>query len=212
MDAACGEGRGAQQTLRGRPFRPSRRAQAQDAGTYARINGGIVRGVHMPRAPLHSEDDRLLRAARAARRRAYAPYSHFPVGAAVLASDGSIYAGANVENVSFGLTQCAERVAIQSAVAAGRRRLRTLAVAGRDGISPCGACRQVMAEFGIETVLLAGPRGAATIVPLTTLLPRPFAPARLGGRRAAQSGRPRAGSSSRRAARRRGVRVRRAGL
>ena len=136
-----------------------------------------------------TEYGRLVRAARAARRRAYAPYSNFPVGAAVLAEDGSIYAGANVENASFGLTQCAERVAVQSAVAAGRRRLRAVAVAGPDGISPCGACRQVMAEFGVDTVVLAGPAGPPAIVSLAGLLPRPFGPASLGrGRRARVSG------------------------
>jgi len=125
----------------------------------------------------------LIRAARAARRHAYAPYSHFPVGAAVLASDGSIYAGANVENASFGLTQCAERVALQTAVAAGRRRLRTVAIAGPAGLSPCGACRQVMAEFGVRTVVLAAPAGAPEIVLLADLLPRPFrGPRRLRSR------------------------------
>ncbi|HLW47259.1 MAG TPA: cytidine deaminase [bacterium] len=155
---------------------------------------------------------RLVRAARAARRHAYAPYSHFPVGAAVLAADGSIYPGANVENASFGLTQCAERVAVHTAVAAGRRRLRAVAVAGPDGITPCGACRQVMAEFGVRTVLLAGPAGPPTLIPLADLLPRPFTSARLGRRRRPVTGRLRAGASSRRAARRRGRGGRRAGL
>jgi homotetrameric cytidine deaminase len=140
--------------------------------------------------PLHGrtrrrriEYDRLVRAARTARRHAYAPYSHFSVGAAVLAGDGSVYAGANVENASFGLTQCAERVAIQSAVAAGHRQLRVLAVAGPDGISPCGACRQVMSEFGIRTVLVAAPAGPPAVLALADLLPRPFGPARLPRRR-----------------------------
>jgi cytidine deaminase len=141
---------------------------------------------------------RLVRTARAARRRAYAPYSHFPVGAAVLAADGSIYAGANVENASFGLTQCAERVAVQTAVAAGRRRLRAVAVAGPHGITPCGACRQVMAEFGVRDVLLAGCAGAPTLVPLATLLPRPFGRARLLGRTRPSDGRMRRALSSRR--------------
>jgi len=117
---------------------------------------------------------RLVRAARAARRRAYAPYSRFAVGAAVLAADGTIYAGCNVENASYGLTVCAERVAVQSAVAAGRRRLRAVAVAGPSGITPCGACRQVMDEFGVATVILAATGAAPESVALRELLPRPF--------------------------------------
>jgi cytidine deaminase len=118
---------------------------------------------------------RLVRAAEAARRRAYAPYSRFPVGAAALAADGSIHAGCNVENASYGLTVCAERVAIHSAVAAGRRRLLAVAVAGPAGASPCGACRQVMEEFGVETVIIVSPGGPPSVVALRDLLPRPFA-------------------------------------
>jgi cytidine deaminase len=123
---------------------------------------------------------RLVRAAQTARRRAYAPYSRFPVGAAVLTRAGGVYAGCNVENASYGLTQCAERVAIQCAVAAGQRELVAVAVAGPAGISPCGACRQVMDEFGIETVILVSPRGTPLVIPLRDLLPRPFG---RGGRR-----------------------------
>ncbi len=117
---------------------------------------------------------RLIRAAEEARRRAYAPYSRFPVGAAALAADGTVYAGCNVENASLGLSQCAERVAIHCAVAGGRRRLVAVAVAGPPGISPCGACRQVMDEFGVETVILSPPGGPPAIVALRDLLPRPF--------------------------------------
>ncbi len=117
---------------------------------------------------------RLLRAAERARRKAYAPYSRFPVGAAVLAADGSIYAGCNVENASYGLTLCAERVAIHSAVTGGRRRLVAVAVVGAPGITPCGACRQVMDEFGVQTVILTSPGTSPTAVPLRSLLPRPF--------------------------------------
>jgi cytidine deaminase len=118
---------------------------------------------------------RLVRAAVAARGRAYAPYSRFPVGAAVLAADGTIYAGCNVENASYGLTVCAERVAMHTAVASGRRRLRAVAVAGPPGISPCGACRQVMDEFGVETVVMISSGSDPAIVSLRELLPRPFA-------------------------------------
>lgn len=125
---------------------------------------------------------RLVRAARAASRRAYAPYSKFAVGAAVLAADGTLYAGCNVENASYGLTVCAERVAMQSAVAAGRRRLRAVAVAGPSGINPCGACRQVMAEFGVETVIVAGSGALPESISLRELLPRPFVTRALRGR------------------------------
>ena len=119
---------------------------------------------------------RLARAAARARRRAYAPYSRFPVGAAALTADGMIYTGCNVENASYGLTLCAERVAIHTAVADGHRRVMAIAVAGPAGgtLMPCGACRQVMAEFGVQTVILASARGAPAIVSLPDLLPRPF--------------------------------------
>lgn len=79
----------------------------------------------------------------------YTPYSHFPVGAALLTASGDIFKGVNIENVSFGLTNCAERTAIFSAVAAGHRRFEGLVISGRtnEPIAPCGACRQVMVEF-----------------------------------------------------------------
>lgn len=118
---------------------------------------------------------RVARAAVTARRRAYAPYSGFAVGAAVLTTGGAVYTGANVENGSYGLTLCAERVAMFTAVAAGHRRLRAIVVAGPAGISPCGACRQVMDEFGIETVLLVSPGIPPIVRTLRELLPHPFA-------------------------------------
>ncbi|HLW59311.1 MAG TPA: cytidine deaminase [bacterium] len=129
---------------------------------------------------------RLVRAAARARRRAYAPYSQFPVGAAVLSADGSVYVGCNVENSSYGLALCAERVAIHTAVANGRRRLIAVAVVGPTGITltPCGACRQVMEEFGVQSIILASPRGAPTVVTLQSLLPSPFTRASSRGRHA----------------------------
>ena len=107
------------------------------------------------------------------RERAYAPYSKFPVGAAVMAADGRIFAGCNVENLSYGLTQCAERVAVGVAIAAGARELVALAVVAdtQVPISPCGACRQVLAEFGVTRVLLAN-RGERLEFALEELLPR----------------------------------------
>ncbi len=101
--------------------------------------------------------DALLESAWAARDRAYAPYSKFAVGAALLAADGRIFAGCNVENLSYGLTNCAERVAIGSAVAAGVRDFVAVAVVADTTvpISPCGACRQVLAEFGVPRVITA---------------------------------------------------------
>lgn len=136
---------------------------------------------HRPtRRPTAAEIDALARAARAARRHAYAPYSRFPVGAAVLAASGAIVTGCNVENASYGLSICAERAAIHRAVAEGHRRLRAVAVAtGRSGTMPCGACRQVMTEFGVRHVIVAGARGAPRVFRLADLLNRPFSPADL---------------------------------
>ena len=94
-----------------------------------------------------TERDELMRAARDAQQQAYCPYSDFPVGAAIRTASGRIFQGCNVENASFGLTNCAERVAVGAAVAAGEREFTAIAVVSRGGVSPCGACRQVLAEF-----------------------------------------------------------------
>jgi cytidine deaminase len=115
----------------------------------------------------------LVEAAWAAREQAYAPYSGFQVGAAVVAADGRIFAGGNIENLSYGLTLCAERVAVAMAVAAGVRQIVAVAVVAdtRVPISPCGACRQVLAEFGVTRVLLAN-RSQQLEFGLDELLPR----------------------------------------
>ncbi len=100
--------------------------------------------------PAMDDQERLCRMARDVARKAYAPYSRFRVGAALLCEDGSIVTGANVENRSYGLTICAERSAISAAVSTGKRRFVALAVAGIDAhypLPPCGACRQVISEF-----------------------------------------------------------------
>jgi cytidine deaminase len=101
-------------------------------------------------APKRTAGPRLEKAARAAARNAYAPYSRFPVGAAVRAGSGRIYAGCNVENASYGLCACAERTAIAAAVAAGERSILEVAIytPTRRPSAPCGACRQVISEFG----------------------------------------------------------------
>ena len=91
--------------------------------------------------------DEMIRAALDAQQRAFCPYSNFPVGAALRAAGGTIYQGVNVENASFGLTICAERVAASAAIAAGEREFTAIAVASRGGVTPCGACRQFLAEF-----------------------------------------------------------------
>ncbi|HEY2841001.1 MAG TPA: cytidine deaminase [Pirellulales bacterium] len=119
----------------------------------------------------------LIAAAVAARQNAYAAYSKFAVGAALLTADGQIVYGANVENASYGLTICAERVAIHSAVAAGYRQFRALAVVTSGGLPPCGACRQVMAEFCADLPILlvdADRPDAVATTSLAELLPQRF--------------------------------------
>jgi cytidine deaminase len=127
--------------------------------------------------------DDLNRSARDASRHAYAPYSSFPVGAAVLADDGSIYGGANVENASYGLSMCAERNAIFQAVARGARRIRAVAVYTPTATvtTPCGACRQVIAEFGADVlvVCIADNDAAEQRYLIGELLPQAFGPAKL---------------------------------
>ncbi len=121
---------------------------------------------------------RLIAAARAARCNAYAPYSGFAVGAAVRTRTGRVFAAANVENASYGLAVCAERAAVFAAVAAGHDELSAVAVVAKGAVMPCGACRQVLAEFGNADmpVLAAAPgAGAVRVAKLGELLPAAFA-------------------------------------
>lgn len=125
--------------------------------------------------------ERLLATARDYATRAYVPYSRFPVGAAVLTADGTIVGGVNIENASFGLTCCGERVAIFTAAAAGHREVRAVAVSAPklSGTTPCGACRQVLNEFkpegGDMVVLLDEGEGYQSVM-LSELLPDSFGP------------------------------------
>ncbi|AKX93354.1 cytidine deaminase [Moorella thermoacetica] len=119
----------------------------------------------------------LIAMAAAARDKAYAPYSHFRVGAALLTAGGRVYTGCNIENASYGLTVCAERVALFQAVAAGEREFTALAVVGGDleACFPCGACRQVLAEFAPDLEVITGrPGGSIHRRRLKELLPDTF--------------------------------------
>jgi len=122
--------------------------------------------------------ERLLRAARKAMKNAYAPYSNFRVGAAILTSKGDIFAGCNVENASYGMTNCAERTAIFSAVAEKGPKLEivAVAVANAQGVacSPCGACRQVIYEFGPDAVVVYQGKNGPKQSHITELLPEGF--------------------------------------
>ncbi len=122
---------------------------------------------------------KLKSAAKAAAGRAYVPYSNFPVGAAVLTASGKIHSGCNVENASYGLSNCAERGAIFSAVAAGGQRLKCVVIytPTKHATAPCGACRQVIHEFGPEVRVISFCAGREQLdVSLGALLPGAFGP------------------------------------
>ena len=125
-------------------------------------------------------DSQLVDLACAAREKAYAPYSEFAVGAALLTRSGKIFTGANVENASYGLSMCAERSAVFAAVSAGETEFEAIAVVTENGGSPCGACRQVLSEFGLETrVIIADVEGNQTNWTVGDLLPNAFRPRHL---------------------------------
>jgi cytidine deaminase len=125
-----------------------------------------------------TQRDELVARALDARRHAYAPYSKYTVGAALLTGAGKVYAGANVENAAYPTGMCAERVALFHAVSEGERRFTALAVATENAGMPCGACRQALSEFGLELlVLVADARGKiVSETSLAALLPQAFGP------------------------------------
>jgi cytidine deaminase len=117
----------------------------------------------------------LIERAKDARERAYAPYSRFAVGAALLTTSNEVFCGCNVENLSYGLTSCAERNAVFAAVQAGQRRFTAVAVVAdsKAPVTPCGACRQVLAEFGLDLVVISvNLQGATYQTSIAELLPR----------------------------------------
>lgn len=121
--------------------------------------------------------EQLLAAAQTARARAYAPYSEYRVGAALLTQDGSVVLGCNVENASYGATICAERVALTTAVALGKREIVALALVTENGGAPCGLCRQVMVELAPHMKIYIGTSdGEYTETSVAALMPLAFGP------------------------------------
>lgn len=120
----------------------------------------------------------LLALADSAAEASYSPYSNYRVGAAVVTSDGDVYTGANIENAAYGASVCAETNAITTAAADGARGIDTVAVVCKDSATctPCGNCRQVMREFGVETVVVTNPDGTPRAIALSDLLPESFGP------------------------------------
>jgi cytidine deaminase len=127
------------------------------------------------------ERQSLIDLANEARRRAYAPYSKYPVGAALRTKSGRLYTGVNVENAAYPHTMCAERVAVFKAVSEGETEFEVIAVVTNNGGSPCGGCRQVLAEFGLDTVVLIanGEGKLKQAMTVAELLPEAFRPGHL---------------------------------
>lgn len=127
------------------------------------------------KTPAGSQRERLCRAALDARLRAHAPYSGFRVGAALLAADGEIITGCNVENATYGLTVCAERVAVWKAVSEGKKKFKAIAVAAETAPMPCGACRQILWEFcGDIPVYVVDTQNRIETHRVSELMPHPF--------------------------------------
>jgi cytidine deaminase len=130
------------------------------------------------------DDNELVAQARQVRERAYAPYSNFPVGAALLGRSGRVYSGCNVENAAYPLVTCAERTAVTKAVSEGEREFEAIAVVTATGATPCGACRQILSEFagpaGDLRVLVSDLEGNVRTFTIAELLPERFTPDQLG--------------------------------
>ncbi|XP_012892877.1 PREDICTED: LOW QUALITY PROTEIN: cytidine deaminase-like, partial [Dipodomys ordii] len=143
---------------------------------------GTDRAQEPPSCALEPEHvQRLLLSSREAKKSAYCPYSHFPVGAALLTRDGRVFSGCNIENACYPLSLCAERTAIQKAISEGHKDFRAIAISSDlqdDFISPCGGCRQVMREFGSDwAVYMTKPDGTYVVVrTVQELLPASFGP------------------------------------
>ena len=149
----------------------------RNAGSLAAVYDRRIPSKHERPALTERRYRRLIAVALKARRNAHAPYSKFRVGAALLTKSGKVYTGVNVENASYGLTNCAERVAVGKAVSEGHRRFQAIAVAGPSrALAPCGACRQVLAEFGEMVVICADSRNPKRVHVhlLSELLPEAF--------------------------------------
>ncbi|MGD8596546.1 MAG: cytidine deaminase [Anaerolineae bacterium] len=138
----------------------------------------------MARDKVQLGDQDLVAAARNARQRAYAPYSKFPVGAALRTQSGRVFTGCNVENAAYPLTTCAERTAVSKAVSEGEREFEAIAVVTATGASPCGACRQILREFGgpdgTLRVIVSDIAGNMRVFTIAQLLPEGFTPDQLG--------------------------------
>jgi cytidine deaminase len=133
---------------------------------------------------MNPAEEELMTAARAARRFAYAPYSHYDVGAAIRDVEGRLWTGANVENASYGLSICAERAAVAKMVSEGSRRIASVAVSTRDGGTPCGMCLQTLSEFAPDgesvTVIVTDDAGGVHRYSLRDLMPFAFRSDSLG--------------------------------
>lgn len=138
---------------------------------------GLSKSIKEGELVVNENYKKLIKEAEKARKRAYTPYSKFKVGAAILTSDGKIFTGCNIENASFGLTVCAERVAILKAISEGSSEFEAIVIVGNTNryCSPCGACRQVIYEFGEDIkIIMSNLKGDIKIKKMRELLPEAF--------------------------------------